>query len=71
MTEFLVLLLAVGIVLSLLFAACCCVAWQQSRRANAVLVHRLETEGQIEAATVLTMAAMREAAREAVRRQTQ
>lgn len=69
MIEFLLAVLVIGLLASVIAAASFWMAWQRGRRANQVLARRLDAEGQIEAATVFTLAAMREAAREAMRRQ--
>jgi Tfp pilus assembly protein PilW len=69
--EFLMALLVIGLLVSLIAAASFWAAWQRGRRANQVLARRLDAEGQIEAATMFTLAAMREAARDLMRRPTQ
>lgn len=69
MLTFLLALLVVALVVSVLAGAGFWVAWLQGRRAMQVMARRLDAEGQIEVATVATLAAMREAARAHMRRE--
>lgn len=70
-SDVIILLLAVAALGCALLAAALYVAWRQSRRSMHALALRLNAESQMEAATLQTLGAMREAARVYVRRQDQ
>jgi ABC-type transport system involved in cytochrome c biogenesis permease subunit len=67
--EIVIMLLAVAALGCALLAAVLWLAWQRSRRSMQALAVRLNVESQMEAATLQTLQAMREAARVYVRRQ--
>jgi hypothetical protein len=68
-SDILILLLAVAALGCALLAATLGLAWRRSRRSLHTLALRLNAESQMEAATLQTLGAMREAARVYVRRQ--